>query len=65
MKFYFARKLDDGRISTFINPGYTTKAAAEADATRLLRLRGAAKIVLVEVIDTIEVIAKVKFSPYK
>ena len=65
MKFHFARTLDDGRISTVINPGYNTKAEAEANATRLLSLRGASKIVLIEVIDTIEVIAKVKFTPWR
>jgi hypothetical protein len=63
-RFYFARMQDDGRLGAPINPGYTTRALAEADATKLLRLRGSAKIVLIEVIDNIEVVAKIKFQPF-
>ncbi len=62
MKFFFCRQLEDGRLSMPINPGYDTKAEAEKDATRLLRLRGARRIVLLEITDTIEIVAKVKWS---
>ena len=65
MRYHFARMQEDGRLSAPINPGYPNKEAAKADAKKLLGLRGAARIVLLEVIESIEVTANVKFIPFK
>ena len=64
MKFYFARLKEDGRLQP-IQPGYETRDAAAANATSLLSLRQAKQLVLIEVIERIEITAKVKFEKWK
>lgn len=65
MRFYFARMQSDGRLSAPIFPGYPTKEDAKKDAMKLLRLRGSARMILVEVVETIEVTAAIKFLAHK
>jgi hypothetical protein len=64
MKYFFARMTNDGRLGPPINPGYETREAAVADALKLLSLRGANRIVLLEVTESVEVQAKLKFAKW-
>lgn len=65
--FYFARMQDDGRITSPMNPGYSTLMALKAAAPNVLRTKRehGGKFVVIQVLEEIKVTATVEFEKLK